>query len=299
MEIGYKPEISVIMGVYNQWDKEALQDAVKSILNQTFQNFEFIIYDDGSDAEVAEYIKELETWDSRIVLIGKEENHGLAFSLNACISKAKGTYIARMDADDIALPERLEVEHAFMETHPEYAWCGCNAKLFDQNGEWGKRCMPEIPTDKDYLPFSPFIHPTVMYRKTLFEKNAGYQVSAETLRCEDYEIFMRLHQAGYVGCNIQQFLFCYREEPVSFQKRKLKFRMNEAKLRYRNFKEMHLLFPAGWIYVIRPVIGGILPVFFIAWMKRKESVYKYGRKQKEERKAAVLPADFAEKSSAL
>ena len=180
----FEKQVSVIMGVYNQWNREALQKAVKSILNQTLTDFEFIIYDDGSDPEAAGYIRELEKLDERIVLIGKEENHGLAFSLNMCIGAAKGKYIARMDADDIALPERLQ------EQHKEYAWCGCNTRLFDENGVWGERKMPELPSDKDYLPFSPFIHPTVMYRRKLFEKNEGYHVSPETLRCEDYEIFM-------------------------------------------------------------------------------------------------------------
>ena len=81
----FEKQVSVIMGVYNQWNREALQKAVKSILNQTLTDFEFIIYDDGSDPEVAGYIRELEKLDERIVLIGKEENHGLAFSLNMCI----------------------------------------------------------------------------------------------------------------------------------------------------------------------------------------------------------------------
>ena len=77
----FEKQVSVIMGVYNQWNREALQKAVKSILNQTLTDFEFIIYDDGSDPEVAGYIRELEKLDERIVLIGKEENHGLAFFL--------------------------------------------------------------------------------------------------------------------------------------------------------------------------------------------------------------------------
>ena len=140
----FEKQVSVIMGVYNQWNREALQKAVKSILNQTLTDFEFIIYDDGSDPEVAGYIRELEKLDERIVLIGKEENHGLAFSLNMCIGAAKGKYIARMDADDIALPERLQVQYDFMEQHKEYAWCGCNTRLFDENGVWGERKMPEF-----------------------------------------------------------------------------------------------------------------------------------------------------------
>ena len=265
------------MGVYNQWDKKALREAVDSILNQTFTDFEFIIYDDGSEPEAAAYIRELGRLDKRIIIIGKEENHGLAFSLNACIDRAEGKYIARMDADDIALPNRLAVQYEFMEKHEEYGWCGCNAELFDKKGVWGRRKMPEIPQKNDYLPFSPFIHPTVMYRRKLFEKNGGYQVSRETLRCEDYEIFMRLYQAGHIGYNIQQNLFRYREDHASFQRRRMEYRVNEAKLRYRNFKTMHMLFPFGWLFVIRPIIGGMLPSSLVEWIKRKESGYKNER----------------------
>ena len=101
------PEISVIMGVYNELNKDILMEAVNSILHQTFEDFEFIIYDDGSCPEAATLLREVEGLDERIKLIGQDENHGLAFSLNACIDEAKGKYIARMDADDISLPNVL------------------------------------------------------------------------------------------------------------------------------------------------------------------------------------------------
>ena len=263
--------ISVIMGVYNQWNQKALYGAVLSILKQTYTNIEFIIYDDGSDPKVAGYLKELSKMDERIILIGKEENHGLAFSLNACIDKARGTYIARMDADDYSHPYRLEKQYQFMEEHPEYGWCGCNTMLFDEDGEWGKRAMPEIPQANDYLRFSPFVHPTVMYRAEILRECGGYLDSEETRRCEDYEIFMRLQQRGLKGYNIQKELFFYRENQESFHRRSFEHRIHEMKVRYNNFKKMHLLFPLGWIYVIRPVLGGILPVKLVAWLKRNES----------------------------
>lgn len=265
------PEISVIMGVYNQWDRSALYRAVQSILVQTFKSFEFIIYDDGSQSDAAGYIQELKKLDERIILIGKEENHGLAFSLNACIGLARGRYIARMDADDISYPERLQIQYDFLESHLEYAWCGCNTDLFDGTEVWGKRNMPKRPEYKDYLKYSPYVHPTVMYRREIFESNGGYMETEETLRCEDYEIFMRLRRKGLRGYNIQQYLFCYRENKESFHKRKMRYRFNEAKLRFRNFKAMGILFPFGWLYVLRPLIGGMLPVGMIAWLKRKES----------------------------
>lgn len=266
--------ISVVMGVYNQYNKKALKDAVDSILSQSFKDFEFIIYDDGSCREVSNNIVQLSRMDKRIKIIGKEENKGLAFSLNECIYRANGKYIARMDADDISHPDRLMIQYDFMENHSEYQWCGCNTELFDENGVYGLRDMPICPKHRDYLKFSPYVHPTVMYRRELFDDNNGYKVSKETLRCEDYELFMRLTSMGYRGYNIQQYLFKYREDKASFRKRKFRYRINEARLRYRNYKEMHILFPTGWIYMFRPVIGGLVPKGMTAWIKRRQSVFK-------------------------
>lgn len=293
-----KVKISVIMGVYNQWNKEALRMAVWSILNQTFSDFEFIIWDDGSHPEAAKHIRELADMDERIILAGKDENHGLAFSLNACIGMARGKYIARMDADDISLPTRLETQYYFLETHPQYAWCGCNTNLFDSEGIWGSRSMPELPQEHDYLKFSPYVHPTVMFRSLVFDCSEGYLESEETLRCEDYEIFMRLRKAGLRGYNLQECLFCYREDKAAYKRRKFKYRVREAKLRYRNFNDMGILFPFGWLYVIRPIAGGLVPAALMAVFKRscgektqkrlrnQELEKRYGQSQEE---AFTLP----------
>lgn len=265
-----KPMVSVIMGVYNQWNEVVLREAVNSILNQTYQNLEFIIWDDGSHPDAARLVQSLEALDDRIVVAGRDENHGLAYSLNECIRIAKGKYIARMDADDISLPDRIAKQVNFLESNSEYSWCGCNTQLFDENGVWGIREMPEKPQEKDYLRFSPFVHPSVMFRAMVFDENEGYLEAEETLRCEDYEIFMRLRQKGLKGYNLQEILFCYRENKESYEKRAFHFRVNEAKLRYRNFKKMGMLFPFGWAYCIRPIIGGILPASWIGLMKRSE-----------------------------
>lgn len=268
------------MGVHNQKDKEILFEAVKSILNQSLRELEFIIYNDGSDEEASKYLEEAARLDSRITLLGAEENKGLAFSLNQCIEKARGSYIARMDADDVSKYIRLERQYEFLENHKEYAWCGTNAELLGKQGVWGNRKMPEVPESKDFLKYSPYIHPSVMYRTELFEKEDKYLVSTDTLRCEDYEIFMRLHQRGYQGYNLQEDLFLYREEPESFQKRKWKYRISEAKVRYRNFKNMNLLFPIGWLYVIRPIISAIIPVEVIRILKREKLEYEHGTKDR-------------------
>ena len=276
------PEISVIMGVYNQYNRNTLKAAVDSILNQSFKDFEFIIYDDGSNDEAADILKEITKNDSRIRLIGKDQNHGLAFSLNACIRESKGRFIARMDADDVSYPDRLLIQRRFLEENPEYDWVGCNIELFDDNGIWGMRRMPERPTEKDYLRFSPYAHPTVMYRADVFERCAGYECSEEMLRCEDYEIFMRLRSAGLKGANIQECLFAYREDSSSYGKRTLKFRINEAKCRYRSFKKLRILFPFGFIFVLRPLAACIIPKRVLMIIKHLESGSRISRQHGNE-----------------
>lgn len=279
-----KPIVSVIMGVYNQWDEKILHDAVQSILKQTFTAFEFIIWDDGSHPDAAKLVQKLKDMDERIIIAGKEENRGLAYSLNECIRLAKGRYIARMDADDISLPERFERQVEFLETHPEYGWCGTSAELFDEQGAWGYRAMPEIPQMHDYFQYSPYVHPSVMFRAKLFDENEGYLATSETLRCEDYEIFMNLIERGQKGYNIQEKLFCYRETRESYRKRKVRFRMNEAKSRYRNYKKMGILFPIGWFYVLRPVVACLIPPKLLEWIKRSEGI---SEKRERERKQSV------------
>ncbi len=266
-----KPMVSVIMGVFNVKNNKELKDAVDSILNQTFRDFEFIIWDDGSNEDTKNYLKQIKKMDSRIIIRGQEENKGLAFSLNECLKIAKGRYIARMDSDDISYPNRLKTQVDFLESHKEFSWAGCNADLFDENGIWGERTMPERPTKEDYLRFSPYIHPSVVFRRSIFEQNGGYVVSEETLRCEDYEIFMRLKANGFNGTNIQEKLFCYREDLDSYKRRTLKSRIAEMRCRYNNFKLMGILFPKGWIYVARPILAIFVPRKVISVAKRKSA----------------------------
>lgn len=262
------PKISVIMSIYNQWNSEYLDQAVMSILNQTFRDFEFIIYDDGSDHAVCSQLEKYEQLDSRITLIRSSENCGLAYSLNTCINVARGKYLARMDDDDISDSERLAVQYEYMENHPEIAYVGCNARLIDSGGVWGHRVMPEFPMKYSFLRYSPFIHPSVMIRRSIFDTQEAYRFSKDTWRCEDYELFMRLMRLGYRGANIQQELFCYREDANSYRKRKLKYRVDEMKLRYRNFKELGLLYPIGWLYVVRPLAAAMVPSKLIYMAKK-------------------------------
>lgn len=264
------PMISVIMGVYNQRDLTVFDKAVSSVLNQSYDNFEFLIYNDGSSLrEVNEYITSLRDRDTRIHVITSQENHGLGYALNRCIDIARGKYLARMDADDVSYPNRFAEEIMFLEQHPEYMWCGSNCKLMDENGIWGDGIRPENPGTEDYLKYSPYIHPTVMYRASLFKKVAGYAESKKTLRCEDYELFMRLFGLGYKGYNIQKTLLYYRVDRKKYHTRSWINRFREGQVRYEGFRGLGILWPKGWLYIFRPIVSRIVPSALTAKAKER------------------------------
>ena len=125
------PKLSVIMPAYNA--EKYIGEAIESILNQTFTDFEFIIIDDGSSDHTADIIKGFH--DERIRFIQNEKNSGVANTLNKGLELSQGEYIARMDADDISLPARFEKQVAFMEANPDVAVVGCGIELFGMSHE--------------------------------------------------------------------------------------------------------------------------------------------------------------------
>ncbi|MDD6306168.1 MAG: glycosyltransferase [Clostridiales bacterium] len=263
------PTVSILMGIYNEKKIEQVKQAIDSILNQTFGDFEFLICDDGSKLEFYEWLQEYCEKDERIQLLRKEKNEGLAAALNTCFENAKGTYIARMDADDISRKDRFEKQVEFLEKHSEYALVGCNADMIDENGKWGERILVEKPQKEDFLRTSPFIHPSIIIRREVLNELGGYSTAEYTKRTEDYELFMRLYAEGFRGYNMQENLFCYREDRNAYEKRKYRYRMNESRVRCQGFMRMGILI--GHLrYVVKPLIVGMLPVGIMRRIRKKQ-----------------------------
>ncbi len=261
--------ISVIMGVYNPRNKDIFNLAIQSILDQTYTDFEVIICDDGSNEATLEMLSEVASLDDRIKVIHNNGNQGLAFSLNHCLEIAQGDYIARMDDDDISAPTRFEVERKFLDEHKDIAWAGCNADLIDGTGKvWGTRKFEEFPTVNSLLFNAPFIHPTVMIRREVIDKAGGYSVAKQTRRAEDYDLWLRLYALGYRGANIQDKLFQYREDAFAYTKRKYRYRIDEAIVRYQGFSRLKL-FPKAWIYVLKPLVVGLMPAWLLRIMRAR------------------------------
>lgn len=197
--------ISVVMSTCNT-PEDYLREAIESILNQTFSDFELIIIDDGSTGNDCDIVRSYD--DSRIVLLPNGENRGLPFSLNRGISAARGKYIARMDSDDVALPRRLEEQFKYMEAHPDTAMTGTLAWRFgDQQGLAGS-----IVPDADMACLQLFkcriVHPSVMLRRSFLEEH-GLRYNEEFRRSQDYELWSRVQEHGKIEI-IPQILMKYR-----------------------------------------------------------------------------------------
>lgn len=202
------PLVSVIMPVFNE--QEYLSKSIESILNQTFRDFEFIIVDDASTDASSEILKRYASEDRRSVLIRNPVNQGLALSLNNALSVAKGEFIARMDADDIAVKDRLEIQLAFLNKNPEISLVGSSMYMIDFKGniitQYDTIANPQIFKKRIYYKNSS-PHPTWMFRKKILKDIKRYR---DIPTSQDYDFLMRLHYLGYEVSNIDIPLVYYR-----------------------------------------------------------------------------------------
>jgi len=197
------------MPVYN--GEKYLREAIESILNQTYENYEFLIINDGSADESENIINSYK--DNRIVYVKNDRNYGLIYTLNRGINLSKGEFIGRMDADDISLPARFEKQMNIFKKNPDIGVCGCWAQFF---GKVEK--LLKLPVEdekiKAYLLFgNPIIHSAVMMRKSvLMQTGSLYNSDFHTI--EDYELWVRLALTTRFY-NIPKKLVRYRVHDVS------------------------------------------------------------------------------------
>ena len=199
------PQVSVILPVYNA--RQHLGAAVESICDQTFRNFELIIIDDGSTDDSRDLLQRYATRDSRVRIITNRTNAGLCNALNEGISAARGSLIARMDADDVSLPDRIERQVGWISSSRADV-CGGWAQLIGTltRREW--RPWEHDDALKLQLCFNtPFVHPTVMIRTRLVKLHLYDEAS---LHGEDYDLWTRLAYAGAKFTNIQRIVLRYR-----------------------------------------------------------------------------------------
>ena len=256
-----EPILSVIMAEYNT-NPIYFDQSIKSILNQTFKDFELIIIDDCSNNDTEKMVSIYN--DDRIKIIKNKSNIGLAASLNKGIKIARGKYIIRMDTDDICKNDRFEKQVKFAEKHPCYSIVGTRHISFDENGEYGISPFSGEIKPINFLSGTPFSHPTLLIRKDDLLLSGCYP---NYRKCQDYAMEMQMYKNGYKGYIMEEPLLKYRQDLDSFKKRKYKARIGEFKIRKKYFKELKL----PWYRVffeVKPLIVGLIPARIMRILKK-------------------------------
>jgi len=202
------PRISVAMSVYN--NAAHLSSAIDSILGQSFTDFEFLIIDDGSTDGSDAIIDRFAATDSRIVPV-HQANAGLIVSLNRMIAMARAPVIARMDGDDIALPERFARQIAFLDANPDIGVLGTGCTVIEEDGRPSTHKFENVISTEDILDDlrngPPLCHPSVMMRAEVVRSVGGYHAAYR--HCEDYDLWLRLSERVKMA-NLPDRLLLYR-----------------------------------------------------------------------------------------
>lgn len=252
------PLVSVVMASFNE-DPEMIGKSISSILNQTYKNFELLIFDDSTKQETKDKIDSFTT-DPRVTVFRFPERVGFVKSLNKGLEAAKGKYIARMDGDDMALPIRFEKEVNFLEKHKDIAVVGGQINIMDETGNITSTRTYPLGGLKLYL-FScarnPLAHPTIMMRRALVDK--GFRYDGNLKMSEDLDFWLRLLNAGYHIANLPDVVLNYRVQSNFTEKRSSDTqREYMADVRKKNFDSHHLFHSilsnvSGWAFTHVPV----------------------------------------------
>ena len=252
-----KTKVSIIMGIYNC--ESTLPKAIESILEQTYTNWELIMCDDASEDRTFEVASEYsKRFPCKIKLIRNEVNRKLAYSLNRCLEVAEGEYIARMDADDISLPFRIEKETEFLDNHSEYDLVSCRTLVFDESGDRGIRNYSGEHYKEELIQGVPFLHPTIMVRKITLDQLGGYTVAKRTERGQDVDLYYKFFAGKHRGYTLDDVLYKYHESMGDYKKRNLKMALGITKTCLYGHKLVH--FPLKYrIYAFRPILSAMMP----------------------------------------
>ncbi len=208
------PKVTVLMSVYN--GEKYLQEAIDSILGQTFKDFEFLIINDGSTDKTAEILESYN--DPRIRIINNEKNIGLTKSLNKGLKLARGKYIARQDADDISLPERLKTQMLAMEKGRQNGVIGCDVIIIDEDGNEIKKVMiPRINLNNYLKKKNCLAHGSLFISKKTLQDVGNY--NDEMFFAQDYDLLLRIstkYDISFAG----DFLYKLRrnKDSISYKK---------------------------------------------------------------------------------
>lgn len=262
-----KQEVTVIIPVCMHDKREYFEKATESIFRQTYDKWRLIIAIDGEAGGGCEDVIDNVKHDERVSIIRLGYMRNLARVLNEVIPTTNTPYIARMDADDISHTDRFAKQVEFLETHKDYDLVGTWGYEIDEEGNiiYQKK-MPYKHDDicKFIMKRSPFIHPSVMFRKSFFQKTGYYDASA--YKTEDYELWCRALKKNVKCANIPEYLFYHRVDDGFIKKRRgLRIAWNECKIKATYFNSGKAK-PWEAIYVAGPLVMRNLPEGALSWL---------------------------------
>lgn len=205
--------VSVLLPVYNA--EQYISSTLESLLSQTYRSLEVIVVNDGSTDETEKRVLEIARKDARVRYYS-QEHRGLSFTPNRAFSLSQGVYIARMDGDDLWLPEKLAKQVRYLEEHPEVGMVGTWAEIWEKEKRTSRshrHPTHDVMIKLEVLFNNPFVHSTVLMRREVFSAVGGYSENPEDYP-EDYELLVRITEKFTVA-NIPEILAVYREVPSS------------------------------------------------------------------------------------
>ena len=261
--------VTVLMSVYN--GIPYIEDAIDSILHQTFTDFRFLIFDDASTDGTGELLAEYVKKDSRIQVITNDRNCGLGANLAKGVAMAETPWIARMDADDIAVPNRLEMQFRYLTEHPEIDILGGYVTDINENGEIvSERRFPISNQEIHKLVWTcPIFHPTVMLRREAILKVGSY--SPKLRKRQDYELWFRCVAANLKFANLTMPLIYYRFSDNTFKRNNWRVQLTHLSIGWRGCWLVRAS-PFAYLGVTKPLVISLLPTnlryVVYRWLKK-------------------------------
>lgn len=259
--------VSIVLSVYN--GEKYIEQAIKSVENQTFKDWELIIVDDGSNDKTEIIVEKYLNIDNRIKYY-KKINSGLTKSLNFGLKKVKGKYIARLDADDIWMENKLEQQVKVLEQNEEIYICGCAFSEIDENGDFicTQRTIflkDNSDIQKNLCKCNPFFHSSVVFRRVILEQIGMY--NEDFKYAQDYEYWVRI-LSEYKGINLEEILACrrYTDDMISEKKEKEQRRYAiKAKCLAIRQKKLGI---SSYRYIFNDLVIVIFPKFIIKLIRK-------------------------------
>ena len=256
------------MGIYNC--EQTLPQAIDSILEQTYTNWELIMCDDGSTDNTYAVAKQYaDQYPQKIILLRNEKNMKLSYTLNRCLEAATGELIARMDGDDISHRDRLQIQVNYLSKRLDVDLVGTAMQRFDENGFHSVMHPVPAPDQWTLRHRTPFFHATIMTYKRIYDALDGYTVAERAIRTEDRDLWFRFYKAGFYGKNIDEVLYYVRENRETILRRSAKSRFQSLQTTTWGFQLLG--FPKWWIAeeALLLCVKSIIPYRIKQWVRDK------------------------------